>query len=391
MGPQLIYMKRLIITFCISFVSLTFFSQSKDFEKKYKSGLYKFTFDSYGVLNRTVADVIKMATENDYDFLKTENNSIIFKGPLSFNKIILKRKIKKRELFLPKKLWLGGTVYKEIIFVGDKFENEYVQATKTSFYIPGFNSSDKKLIDLYFDEISNYLTYFIKKHHSINSKDFIYNKSFGGVVGNIPVSELINFDYSDDVGLKRNAKLSFGKTKSENYNNSRLTPYYLAISLTGDVWELAELYSESLNNKSKSIKYLRDNIGDKNLEEINTYDLTAMVDFFLSDCKRAGLNVPGIETLDASFIPFEDETLAIALGMNDDSKITLRVDPAKWEKASKQKKWYIIYHELGHDVFNLKHGQGGKMMFNFADRDYTWDEFYSDRDYMIKYIVENKN
>ena len=54
--------------------------------------------------------------------------------------------------------------------------------------------------------------------------------------------------------------------------------------------------------------------------------------------------------------------------MGDDSKIVIKVDPKKWQNSSKQKKWYIMYHELGHDVLNLNHGEGGKMMFNFADR-----------------------
>ena len=47
------------------------------------------------------------------------------------------------------------------------------------------------------------------------------------------------------------------------------------------------------------------------------------------------------------------------------------------------KKWYVIYHELGHDVLNLDHGEGGKMMFNFADREYTWDEFYMKKRYLF--------
>ena len=51
---------------------------------------------------------------------------------------------------------------------------------------------------------------------------------------------------------------------------------------------------------------------------------------------------------------------------------------------------YILYHELGHDVLNLEHGQGGKMMFNFADRDYSWDEFFKDKEYMFSYYLDNK-
>ena len=67
----------------------------------------------------------------------------------------------------------------------------------------------------------------------------------------------------------------------------------------------------------------------------------------------------------------------------------MKVDPEKWAKSSTEKKWYILYHELGHDVLNLSHGQGGKMMFNFADRNYSWKEFNDDKKYMFRYFNEN--
>lgn len=53
------------------------------------------------------------------------------------------------------------------------------------------------------------------------------------------------------------------------------------------------------------------------------------------------------------------------------------------------KRWYLIYHELGHDVLNLKHGEGGKMMFTFSDREYEWKEFFDDKKYMFNYITKN--
>ena len=63
------------------------------------------------------------------------------------------------------------------------------------------------------------------------------------------------------------------------------------------------------------------------------------------------------------------------------------VDPEKWSSASIQKKWYVMYHELGHDVLNLNHGQAGKMMFTFADKQYTWNEFVVDKEYMFNFIM----
>ena len=82
----------------------------------------------------------------------------------------------------------------------------------------------------------------------------------------------------------------------------------------------------------------------------------------------------------------EGDTIALAYGKGDDSIIYIEVDPEKWAESSSQKRWYVLYHELGHDVLNLDHGQAGKMMFNFANRDYTWDEFFEDKQYMFKSI-----
>ena len=88
--------------------------------------------------------------------------------------------------------------------------------------------------------------------------------------------------------------------------------------------------------------------------------------------------------------PLEEGVIALAYGMNNDNQIVISVDPKNWDNSDITKKWYVIYHELGHDVLNLDHGEGGKMMFNFADREYTWDEFYKDKDYMFDYVLNRQ-
>jgi antitoxin component YwqK of YwqJK toxin-antitoxin module len=67
----------------------------------------------------------------------------------------------------------------------------------------------------------------------------------------------------------------------------------------------------------------------------------------------------------------------------DDSKITLSINPYLWKTSSTPKKLYVIYHELGHDILNLRHGEGGKMMFTLSDDEYTLKQFYEDRGYMF--------
>ena len=87
----------------------------------------------------------------------------------------------------------------------------------------------------------------------------------------------------------------------------------------------------------------------------------------------------------AEFKELEDNILGLSHGRNDDKLIKVYVDPVKWSNPSKSKKWYLIYHELGHDVLNLSHGNGGKMMFNFMDRSYSWEEFYEDKKRMFNF------
>lgn len=94
--------------------------------------------------------------------------------------------------------------------------------------------------------------------------------------------------------------------------------------------------------------------------------------------------------IDATFESLEGNVIAISYGINRNDEVVLRVDPEKWANASTPKKWYILYHELGHDILNLEHGQGGRMMFNFPTKEYTWKEFFKDRDFMFDYYLKNK-
>ena len=96
--------------------------------------------------------------------------------------------------------------------------------------------------------------------------------------------------------------------------------------------------------------------------------------------------------IDVIFQPLKDNILGVSYGIFNNNKIILRIDPEKWESATLLERWYTIYHELGHDVLNLNHGEGGRMMFNFSvDSDYKWEDFFRDRDYMFKYFFENFN
>ena len=150
------------------------------------------------------------------------------------------------------------------------------------------------------------------------------------------------------------------------------------------------------------------------------YDLELMVDIFLNDFisyleeasknleifKKNNLNTANFNQLIIQlnslknlieknsiysiFEELEGDTIALSNGLGQDSNINIIVDPSKWLVSTPATRWYILYHELGHDVLNLKHGQGGRMMFNYPTKNYTWKDFFNDRHEMFMFFL-NKN
>jgi hypothetical protein len=106
------------------------------------------------------------------------------------------------------------------------------------------------------------------------------------------------------------------------------------------------------------------------------------------DCKSNEINISE-NIIEASFSKLPNQVIAYAFAKDDDSKIEVVADPKNWKFAIPQKKWYILYHELGHDVLNLNHGEGGKMMFNYSEKSYTWEDFFTDKDYMFLSFKKN--
>jgi hypothetical protein len=137
------------------------------------------------------------------------------------------------------------------------------------------------------------------------------------------------------------------------------------------------------------------------------FDLEFMINTFLDDIINNNLErgepsnsikkiriqrkspINGIK-IKAIFTTLDKDVLALSSGFKDENNIILKVDPENWLKASSVKKWYTLYHELGHDVLNFEHGQGGRMMFNYSLDVNTWSEFNEDRDYMFNVFLKNK-
>ena len=53
---------------------------------------------------------------------------------------------------------------------------------------------------------------------------------------------------------------------------------------------------------------------------------------------------------------------AIAKSPGDD-EVNIVVDAVKWRRLDPNTRTWLIAHEFGHEVLNLKHGEGGELMF----------------------------
>ena len=152
------------------------------------------------------------------------------------------------------------------------------------------------------------------------------------------------------------------------------------------------LYEFSLLQNYRGIDFEDENlffVNSIDIRKVNTYDLKSMVKLFLKDCSINGINIENVTQIKSTFEELERGTQGVSTGINKNG-VEIKIDPVFWSNSSLIKKWYLIYHELGHDVLNLEHGEGAKMMFNFSDKEYTWDEFFEDKDYMFNFFKTNK-
>ena len=96
------------------------------------------------------------------------------------------------------------------------------------------------------------------------------------------------------------------------------------------------------------------------------------------------------DVISVEFKSQREGVIALARSTYDDDRITIEIDPSKWQSLSTPEKWYTMYHELGHDILNLEHGQGGRMMFNLSYKNARWLNFMQDKNKMFEYFWKDK-
>ena len=72
------------------------------------------------------------------------------------------------------------------------------------------------------------------------------------------------------------------------------------------------------------------------------------------------------------------ETEGICYGINQDDKIEIYINPSSWEKFTKPMKYWLMYHELTHDILNVDdlpdtEENKGKLMYPYISKYFTMD------------------
>lgn len=339
-------LKFFLLSICLLFKLNPLFSQDFYINQKSEVSYLNFVIsphwidlnqnESYEFLNKSGFTDIKTISNDNKEIVtgRIPNKEYIFMRRLVFENKIIKEYSDRIMFIQPCILCLANDIktrLKNNPTMKEINEKSYQSALK----------SDTKLKDLFYkNHIQSLYNDGIKQQllGDISDFGFKYTNSFK----------------TEDFNIVRNCSLELDKDKIYNFYSERRV---------------------ILNEQN----YL---VGDYNLKNINQYDLNLMIDVFLLDCKNHNIILKKGKVF-TSFETLDGETLGLSYGINNDTKIVLKIDPIKWENSSIPKRWYLIYHELGHDVLNLKHGNGGKMMFNFADKGYSWKEFWEDRSYMF--------
>lgn len=202
----------------------------------------------------------------------------------------------------------------------------------------------------------------------------------------------------------------YGKGRKQQVNKNGITEYYRCGSEYSSCQSRPEeevlfiqgkriLTKTNKRIRSSSYKWTFSKTEFEITSHFNEFDIEPMIELFIKDIKgfasyyefnEKWLDIHKNQKIIATFEPLEENTLAKAYGRNDKNQILIKIDPEKWAKASSIKRWYILYHELGHDFLNFRHGQGGKMMFNYPlSSRITIENFVEDRNYMFKTYLKN--
>jgi len=207
--------------------------------------------------------------------------------------------------------------------------------------------------------------------------------------------------YSSKILINEEYKFVFSEEHSDydqefqmsfNIDNNNLLVFMISDTYSRPVGKIKKIIKENINN------------GKIDVSKLNFYDINYLIDLFIDQFtysyteyyKKNNLSILNHEKFtgfldkinnskrNVNFDLNKEGVLGVSNSMYDDSSISLSINPSLWKTSSDSKKLYVLFHELGHDILNFRHGEGGKMMFTISESDYSFKDFYNDKDYMFK-------
>lgn len=253
------------------------------------------------------------------------------------------------------------------------------------------------------------------KHLPISSKKNDFKKT-AVKENDIYVFESINYNSVgwtvDNVKHMVNLSIMIANVPSYNKSKTRVTKKNKFIITTKRA-------------RTKGINYsdVSTTFGDNDLmDESMLYKIDDYVKSFLLDVSYPGIfnnkyifmgsanngrEIPDLNQVDMDFLfsifsgkaekvkveykDLPENTIAVAVGnVFETGLFHIIIDPVKFREASAPKRAFIIWHE-GYHCLGLDHGQCGKIMFPYADKDYTWSEWNEAREEAIECWTEKRN
>lgn len=370
---------NILFKLLLMFSSLTFSQSAKVF----------LINDNVKIFRSSLTEIISESKNYGYNLYRDKQGEYIFDDGRS-KYIILKKSISdfNYEDFPD---YSVGTVYKKYNFVGD-IDEAKIFGIETEIRLSQYENVSVNKIKNNFNRLKDDINKNNIKNNYVTTKttNKLNHNSFTGQYFDLCYESIIQKPCPESEKDK-NGNCIIGCNlflMGETYNSAS-NIYHLVFSFQDNgMSEIIDMAKKSISNFDKLADNLRFNIGELDMRKINQYDLEAMIKCFLDDCKKHKKSINN-NLIKATFERLDGSIIALSYGYDDDEKIIIKVDPEKWASSSIEKRWYILYHELGHDVLNLEHGQGGKMMFNFVDKEYTWDDFFNDKEYMFNFIKSN--
>ena len=258
-----------------------------------------------------------------------------------------------------------------------------------------FNDNEKSLF-IYLNGDSREFDGYIKFSHSDVSEekiefqwfDFYRVKNYEFIFDD-DKSSYFKFDgnsYKDIKSLDNELFLKFKKHKKAIVRTPKGDHIIYLNGFTAAYNKYMEVKSPTAKNKNL---YKVSN----GLANVNPFNLEKYIDKFILDAKiNHNIDLSYVNKRDRLIIfrELKEKTIATAYKMNNDNEVFVKVDPENWYAANQSKRWYIIYHELGHDILNLEHGECGAMMDATTSGSYTWSRLEKDKNTMFNAYKKKK-